>query len=141
MHVSETAQVPTTFLRLFGINTITETAKSQACSPCGGAPLDVMIVLDRTGSMSNNNKLVNAKAGIMAFMNTMDPAVDNVGLAVLPPAPTLGQACVDPDPYFHLTQTTYDHGTYSLAHRRLPPGAAVEHVRHDDRATWSTARR
>ena len=115
VHVSETAQVPTTFLRLFGINTINETANASACSPCGGAPLDVMIVLDRTGSMSNNNKLTNAKAGIMAFMNTMDPAVDNVGLAVLPPAPTLGQACVDPDPYFHLTQTTYDHGTYSLA--------------------------
>ncbi len=115
VHVSETAQVPTVFLRLFGINTINETVKAQACSPCGGAPLDVMIVLDRTGSMSNNNKLVNAKAGINAFMSTMDPAVDNVGLVVLPPAPSLSQPCVDPDPYFHLTQTSYDHGTYSLA--------------------------
>jgi Flp pilus assembly protein TadG len=117
VHVSETAQVPTVFLRLFGINTINETVKAQACSPCGGAPLDVMIVLDRTGSMANNNKLTNAKAGINAFMNTMDPAVDNVGLVVLPPAPSLGQACVDPDPYFHLNvqQNTYDHGTYSLA--------------------------
>jgi Flp pilus assembly protein TadG len=115
VHVTETAQVQTVFLRLFGINTINETVKAQACSPCGGAPLDVMIVLDRTGSMANNNKLVNAKAGINAFMNTMDPAVDNVGLAVLPPAPSSSQACTDVTSYFQLTQTSYNHGTYSLA--------------------------
>jgi Flp pilus assembly protein TadG len=119
VHVSETAHVPTTFLRLFGINTIDETANASACSPCGGAPLDVMIVLDRTGSMGQSNKLVNAKAGITAFMDTMDPSVDNVGLAILPPAPSAAQACTDVTNDFHLTQNpspgSYDHGTYSYA--------------------------
>jgi von Willebrand factor type A domain len=51
----------------------------------------------------------------MAFLGTMDPAVDNVGLAVLPPAPSSGQACTDVTNDFHLTQNSYDHGTYSYA--------------------------
>ena len=52
VHVTESVPVKTTFLGLLGINSINETAKASACSPCGGAPLDVMIVLDRTGSMT-----------------------------------------------------------------------------------------
>jgi len=109
--VDETAKVPTYLLRLLGFDTITLKAHAQACSPCGGLPLDVMIVLDRTGSMSANNKLPKAKAGIMAFLNTMDPTVDNVGLAVLPPAPSTAAACTDVDPYFNGDSS----GTYSLA--------------------------
>ena len=109
--VEETAQVPTYLLRLLGFDTLTLKAHAQACSPCGGLPLDVMIVLDRTGSMSASNKLPKAKAGIMAFLNTMDPTVDNVGLAVLPPAPSPNAACTDVDPYFNGNPF----GTYSLA--------------------------
>jgi Putative Flp pilus-assembly TadE/G-like/von Willebrand factor type A domain len=108
--VEETAKVPTYLLKLLGFDTITLKAHAQACSPCGGLPLDVMIVLDRTGSMSASNKLPQAKAGIMAFLNTMDPTVDNVGLAVLPPAPSLSASCVDVGPYFRGDPS----GTYSL---------------------------
>ena len=119
VHVTETASMPTTFLRVFGITTINQTAKASACSPCGGAPLDVIIVLDRTGSMSANNKMQNAKDGILAFLGSMDPAVDNVGLVLLPPAPGAGQACVDVDPYFQTynAQGQYDGsgGTFSRA--------------------------
>ena len=116
--VNETASVPTYLLRLLGFSTISLNAHAQACSPCGGVPLDVMIVLDRTGSMANNNKLSQAKAGITAFMKTMDPTLDNVGLAVLPPAPSVAAPCVDVDPYFNTVnaQGQYDGsgGTYSL---------------------------
>jgi Putative Flp pilus-assembly TadE/G-like/von Willebrand factor type A domain len=112
--VDETANVPTYLLKLLGFSTITLKAHAQACSPCGGVPLDVMIVLDRTGSMSDNNKWPQAIAGINAFMKTMDPTLDDVGLAVLPPAPSVAQACTDVTPYF---PTPYDGsgGTYSLA--------------------------
>ncbi len=117
--VTETANVPTYLLKLLGFPTISLTAHAQACSPCGGVPLDVMIVLDRTGSMSDNNKWPQAVAGINAFMKTMDPTLDDVGLAVLPPAPSVAQACTDVTSYFN----TYDKngnydgsgGTYSLA--------------------------
>jgi hypothetical protein len=121
--VDETATVPTYLLKLLGFSTLTLRAHAQACSPCGGVPLDVMVVLDRTGSMSANSKLTQAKAGINAFMKTMDPTLDNVGLAVLPPAPSAGQPCVDVDPYFNGTKRypdgsqQYDGngGTYSMS--------------------------
>jgi hypothetical protein len=106
--VDETANVPTYLIRLLGFNTIQLKAHAQACSPCGGVPLDVMVVLDRTGSMGQNNKLTQAKAGINAFMQTMDPTLDNVGLAVLPPAPNSSSACTDVDPYFTDTKTYPD---------------------------------
>jgi Putative Flp pilus-assembly TadE/G-like/von Willebrand factor type A domain len=108
--VDETARVPTYLLKLLGFDSITLKAHAQACSPCGGLPLDVMIVLDRTGSMDSSNKMPQAKAGIMAFLSTMDPSVDNVGLAVLPPAPSTAAACTDVDPSFNGTPG----GTYDL---------------------------
>ncbi len=92
VHVTQDADVPTTFLRVIGIDTIPETVHAQACSPCGGLPLDVMIVLDRSGSMSGT-KLTSAKDGILAFLGSMDPSQDNVGLAVLPPAANAGSPC------------------------------------------------
>ena len=46
---------------------------AQACSPCATTPLDVMIVLDRTGSMAGN-----------------------VGLAILPPAKDSASVCSAP---------------------------------------------
>jgi len=92
VHITETANIPTYFLRLIGINSITESVHAQACSPCGGLPLDVMIVLDRTGSMSGS-KITNAKNGILSFLTGMDPTIDNVGLVVLPPATSPLQAC------------------------------------------------
>jgi Flp pilus assembly protein TadG len=121
--VDETANVPTYLLKLLGFPTITLKAHAQACSPCGGVPLDVMIVLDRTGSMAQNNKLTQAKAGINAFMKTMDPTLDYVGLAVLPPAPSVGQACTDVTSSFNGTKKYPDGsqqyngngGTYSNA--------------------------
>jgi uncharacterized protein YegL len=44
---------------------------AQACSPCATTPLDVMIVLDRTGSMAGQ-KIQNAEKGVEAFLGTMD---------------------------------------------------------------------
>ena len=108
--VDETAKAPTYLLSLLGFSSITLKAHAQACSPCGGTPLDVMIVLDRTGSMNSSSKLPQAKDGILEFLSTMDPAIDNVGLAVLPPAPSTGQACTNVQSAFNSDPT----GTYSL---------------------------
>ena len=72
-------------------------AKATACQPCGAKPLDIMIVLDRTGSMAEGgtpNKLANAKSGIMTFLNFLDAGTAQVGLAVLPPATSLANQCV-----------------------------------------------
>jgi hypothetical protein len=91
VHVTATAQVETSFLKLIGIDTITETVNAQACSPCGAVPLDIVIALDRSGSMGGS-KMQSARDGINAFLSSMDPAVDSIGLVVFPPASS-GGAC------------------------------------------------
>jgi hypothetical protein len=103
--VSETAHVSTHFMRIFGINNIDVNVKSLACGPCGTRPADVMIVFDRTLSMCmdfNGNpdnscaKLENARSGMLVLLKALDPAVDRVGLAVLPPATSPGSICSPP---------------------------------------------
>ena len=106
VQVTESANVSTNFLRVIGINTIPVTVHAQACSPCGGVPLDIMIVLDRTGSMKGT-KLDDAQAGITSFLGTMDTGLDNIGLAVLPPAPTSNSACNAPDEDYSKPTDTY----------------------------------
>jgi hypothetical protein len=92
--VSSTSNVPTWFGKIIGINKISVSAKATACSPCSVKPLDIMIVLDRTGSMCQINggtadptcaDLQNAKEGVRTFVQMLDPTLDKVGLALFPP--------------------------------------------------------
>ena len=49
--VVEKAPTKTFFAGVLGINAFNIKATSTACSPCGVKPIDLMLVLDRTGSM------------------------------------------------------------------------------------------
>ena len=49
--VSAQSKVPTWFGRIIGITDLTVNATATACAPCSVKPLDIMVVLDRTGSM------------------------------------------------------------------------------------------
>ena len=51
LSVTSTSNVPTFFARIIGVKSLTVTAKATACFPCSIRPLDIMLVLDRTGSM------------------------------------------------------------------------------------------
>ncbi len=100
--VTQAATVNTVFAKVIGINSASISTKSTA-SMGGGKPkpAHVMIVIDRTGSMTascsaGGTKLTCAKDGVDAFLSGMDPAYDKVGLAVLPPASTSGGACATP---------------------------------------------
>ncbi len=93
--VTSQSKVPTWFGRIIGITTLTVNATATACSPCSVKPLDIMIVLDRTGSMCqfgpgqndpNCTDLKNARAGVRSFVSNLDPSIDKVGLALFPPA-------------------------------------------------------
>jgi hypothetical protein len=94
--VDQTASMSTFFLRLVGIDTVPVEATGTACSPCGSKPTDVMLVLDRSGSMCTDNytgvrncvDMQNAKDGMRDFLNVMDPGYDHVGFAVFPPIGT-----------------------------------------------------
>jgi Putative Flp pilus-assembly TadE/G-like/von Willebrand factor type A domain len=103
--VRATAEVPMVFGGLFGVSNLTVHATATACSPCGEKPLDVMLVLDRTGSMctdSNGNPdpactdLNNAREGMKTFLGLLDPSIDHVGLAVLPPPTSIATRCAKP---------------------------------------------
>jgi hypothetical protein len=112
--VTESATVPTFFSKIIGFNSFKVHANATACSPCGSKPVDIMLVLDRTGSMcqdSNGNTdpactdLNNAKAGIRTFLGFFDPTQTKIGLAVLPPASTVSARCNTPN------QTDYNSKT------------------------------
>src|SRR4051794_7277940 len=78
--VKQVAHVKTTFLRLFGKPTIDVGATATACQPCGTAPFDVMVAMDRSGSMcdasSSCTDLNNAKNGVRTLLQLMEPSLD-----------------------------------------------------------------
>jgi Flp pilus assembly protein TadG len=109
--VTETAQVPTLFAKVLGFDSFTVHAKATACSPCSAKPLDIMLVLDRTGSMCQLSlpsgvvpdpsctDLNYAKDGVRTFVSYFDESLDRIGLAVFPPTPpnpTQAQKCASP---------------------------------------------
>ncbi|MGZ4317550.1 MAG: pilus assembly protein TadG-related protein, partial [Gaiellaceae bacterium] len=110
VQVSEQASVPTMLLGMFSASVTTVSATSTASAHGGRQrPLDVMVVLDTTGSMRNNaksgvcptvhdaSKLDCAKAGVTTLLQNLQPcssdrpgctadgALDRVGLMAFPP--------------------------------------------------------
>lgn len=92
--VEASSDVPTWFGKIVGITKMSVSAKATACSPCTVKPLDIMVVLDRTGSMCqfapgqwdpNCTDLNNARNGLRTFFGLLDPSLDKVGLALTPP--------------------------------------------------------
>jgi Flp pilus assembly protein TadG len=90
--VTETAHVPTIFARVLGFKTWNIKVTADACQPCGTAPADIVMVVDRTGSMCSptgaNGECIdldNAKSGIRALLSEMEPDLDRIGLVSFPP--------------------------------------------------------
>jgi Flp pilus assembly protein TadG len=88
IQVKETATVNTTFLRLFGVSSLTSISSQSTAGMHGGTPhpLDVAVVLDTTASMNsgcsndvvgitngNSTKLDCAKEGVRTLLSTLDP--------------------------------------------------------------------
>ena len=137
--VNETAQVETLFARVLGIDTFAIHARSTACSPCGSRPLDIMLLLDRTGSMCQDTfgnsdpsctDLNNARIGMKTFLEFMDPSIQWVGLAVLPPATSVANRCATPtttmyntsaNPYVIVPLSS----NYKLPDGTLNPGSSL----------------
>jgi putative Flp pilus-assembly TadE/G-like protein/von Willebrand factor type A domain-containing protein len=112
--VKESGSVQTVFGKIFGVSQLNVHAQATACSPCGARPLDIMLVLDRTGSMCTDSAgrpdptcadMANARNGMETFLKLMAPNLDHVGLAVLPPATSVANRCEKPS---NATATNYD---------------------------------
>jgi hypothetical protein len=92
--VQGTATTPFSFGRVLGVNQgNTGIVTSVACNgPCGDSPLtpvDVVLIVDRTSSMSGTDT-TNAKAAANSLVGIYDPAVQWLALGMIGPAVTSG---------------------------------------------------
>jgi hypothetical protein len=105
--VQESAQVPTFFGRVLGVDSVNIKAKATAAYAVGIMPADIMLVVDRTGSMCTDDNLqpfpgggcddlVNEQEGLRTFLELLDPSVQHVGLTLFPPSRS-SNVCALPD--------------------------------------------
>ena len=112
--VTATGSTNTYFAKIFGITKFDVTAKANACSPCSSSPVDVVVVLDRTGSMCDTTTaagctdLNNAKDGVHTLLTMLNPPYAQVGLISFPPlAAGTSDVCSAP-PGTSTDYTAYD---------------------------------
>ncbi len=112
--VSGTASTNTWFAKLFGVNHFDVSAHANACSPCSSTPVDIVIAVDRTGSMCQPTgpngectDLDNAKDGIRTMLGMMNPPAAQIGMVAFPPVQTTSTSpCAAP--YNSLGNNGYD---------------------------------
>ncbi len=128
--------MPTFFARVLGIDSLNIKAKATACSYCGVKPLDIMLVVDRTGSMCMDHwgandpactDMNNEKTALKEFLNFLEPARQRVGLAVFPPATSIAGRCNTPsDSNYNSTSSPYV--VVPLSNDYCAQGRLTEHV-------------
>jgi Putative Flp pilus-assembly TadE/G-like/von Willebrand factor type A domain len=143
--VTESATVPTIFAKVLGIGSLKVHAAATACSPCASRPLDIMLVLDRTGSMCTTDTgaddhpqctdMANARDGLLAFLGIMDPSIDHIGFAVLPPASSTSSACpytagayTSPNDHYVLVPLTSDYASLTTAINCVQPNGTTSYA-------------
>jgi Flp pilus assembly protein TadG len=112
--VRATGLTNTWFARIFGLNHFDLTAHANACSPCSSTPVDIVVAIDRTGSMcsptdgaGNCIDLDNAKDGVRTMLGMFNPPAAQVGMVAFPPVQsTSSSACAAP--YNSLGGNGYD---------------------------------
>ena len=78
------------FAKVVGFDKFNFKVSSTACQPCGTKPFDVVVIIDRTGSMCDTTNstgcidLNGAKDGFRILLQQMDSKLDQVGLVDLP---------------------------------------------------------
>ncbi|MGB2695479.1 MAG: VWA domain-containing protein [Dehalococcoidia bacterium] len=80
------------FAPVLGVNgentgQVTAAACAGACNGPVAVPLDVVMIIDRTGSM-DSTELANAKAAAKTLLQTLNPNIQRVALGVLGPSST-----------------------------------------------------
>ena len=98
--IQGSAITPYGFGRVVGINSgSTGIVTSAACNgPCGTSPItpvDVVLVIDRTGSMSGTDT-TNAKAAANSIVSLYDPSAQWLALGTLGPSTTSGGCTAAP---------------------------------------------
>jgi Flp pilus assembly protein TadG len=134
--VTATGSTNTFFAKIFGISHFDVSAKANACSPCSSSPVDVVVVIDRTGSMCDTTTsagctdLNNAKDGVHTLLGMLNPPYAQVGLIAFPPLPSVtSSVCSAPE------DTSSDYTAYDSADRRY----VDDHIGSDYRLSTGAA--
>lgn len=95
--VTASVTVPFVFAPFIGVDEgSTGDVNAAACrGACGGpptTPMDVVVIIDRTGSMSGAD-ISNARAATSALLQMYDPAQQWIALGLLGPSRTTGTTC------------------------------------------------
>ena len=114
--VTGTASTNTWFAKLFGIDHFNVATHANACSPCSTTPVDVVVAIDRTGSMCDtttgrNNYCVdldNAKEGVRTMLGILNPPAAQVGMVAFPPVQTTAAGDICDAPYNSLGGNGFD---------------------------------
>jgi Flp pilus assembly protein TadG len=83
--VSATAEVPTSFMRLGGVDTLTVAVTSKVIRR--ERKLEVVMVLDNSGSMASGGKMTAMKEAATGLVNTLfgnEEAPDNIKIGLVP---------------------------------------------------------
>jgi Flp pilus assembly protein TadG len=90
--VTGTASTNTWFAKIFGLNHFDVATHANACSPCSSTPVDIVVAIDRTGSMCSPTglggtctDLNNAKDGVRTMLTMLNPPYAEVGMVAFPP--------------------------------------------------------
>ena len=105
LQVKQQAAVPTWFMRVMGIDTVTVTTTALA-GASGGVmpPLDIMFIIDTTASMNDSDSNCSIKgatretcalAGAETLLKELNPSVDYAGLMAFPGLKNSSQAQYD----------------------------------------------
>ena len=129
-NVSES--MPTWFMNLTGINTLTTPASGTAEERVG--QVEISLVLDVSGSMNSNSRLINLKPAAKAFVDQMFDTVEagklSISIVTYSTQAALGTEMLK---YFHNTAehtsstclefTTADYGVASVSPKSTPVGS------------------
>ncbi len=143
--VSGTASTDTWFAKIFGIDHFNIAAHANACSPCSASPVDIVIAIDRTGSMctpkdaaGNCIDLDNAKDGVRTMLGMFNAPAAQIGMVAFPPVQTTATSPCSA-PYNSLGGNGYDgydsatrgyvtdtiSGNYKLPNNTLDPSSGL----------------
>ncbi|WP_319824354.1 TadE/TadG family type IV pilus assembly protein [Thalassovita sp.] len=131
----------TFFLKLMGVETLTATANGAAMETIDG--LEISLVLDVSGSMNSNQRLIRLKPAAKEFVETILSSNDsgNVSISIIPYATQVSGGAQILDKWDVSDEHSYSHcinfNADEFSHTELHTTSQLERTAHFDPFTYS----